>query len=184
MARFFLETIIPILIFIIILTSISLKYYKKCPAGSMMVIFNNKSDAFGSTIKIIKSGGAFVWPLGGSYVIFDLSPFSISIYIEKLHDKDGILLHLKAKILLAISSYESEVQNAIERISGLNKAQINELSIDLVSSHLRSFFAVISIDETKDREKITASLIEAIKVPLEDIGLRIMNLDIIEIKKV
>jgi flotillin len=186
MAMIRLITILLLLfLFVIILIAvIGLKYYVKCPAGSILIVFNNKSDAFGNTIKIIKSGGAYIWPFGGSYVIFDLSPFSIQLDLAKLHDKDGISLHLNAKILLAISSFENEVQNAIERISGLNKAQISELSTDLMASHTRTFFSSIQVEETKNREKITSTLVEALKVPIEDIGLKIINLDIIEIRQI
>jgi uncharacterized membrane protein YqiK len=173
-----------ILFLIILMTAVGLKYYVKCPAGSILIVFNNKSDSYGNSTKIIKSGGAYVWPFGGSYVIFDLSPFSIQLDLDKLHDKDGISLHLHSKILLAISSYESELQNAIERISGLNKAQISELSKDIISSHTRTFFNSIAMEETRSRETITNKLIESFKVPLEDIGLKIMNLDIIEIRRI
>jgi uncharacterized membrane protein YqiK len=183
MIRFIPIFVLLILLIIILITVIGLKYYVKCPAGSILIVFNNKSDSFGNSTKIIKSGGAYIWPFGGSYVVFDLSPFSIQLDINKLQDKDGLLLHLHAKILLAISSYESELQNAIERISGLNKVQISELSKDLISSHMRTFLTTIPMEDTRNRGIITNMLIEALKTPREDIGLRIMDLYIIEIAK-
>jgi len=184
MIRFIYELIVPILIFAIILVAFTLLLYKKCPAGSMLVIYNNNADAFGNNIKIIKSGGAFIWPFGSSAVIFDLSPFSVNIDMEKIYDKNGNSIYLKLKLLLSISTFETEVQNAVERLSGLSKNQINELSKDLISGHLRSFFINTMIEETREREKISQSMLETLKTPLEEVGLKIMNLDIIEVRKI
>jgi uncharacterized membrane protein YqiK len=180
----FIILLIIILISISILTSILLKFYKKCPPGCLLVVFNNRQDAYGSNFKIVKLGGAYVWPFGGSYVIFDLSPFTIRIDIEKLTDKQGKRYQINLKILLAMSSEESVVQNAIDWISGLSKEQINNLASDLISSLIRSFFAGFSGEEYKNREVLKLNLINVLTEQLEDIGLKIVNIDIVEVKQV
>jgi flotillin len=179
-----IDIIIVTLILFVLITVISMAFYKKCPPGSMMVLFHNKTDAFGNSYKIIKSGGAFIWPIGGSYVIFDLSPFSIDLVIERLTDKDEIPVYLKAKIMLSISSNENTIQNAIERISGLNKEQINEVCLNLIPGQLRALFAGISFDEIKTREKANSKIETWLKEPLENMGIVIINTDIIELKKI
>ena len=182
MVRAIIEIIMLLLIVIVILTAVALNYYKKCPAGSMLVVFNNKPDVFGSTVKIIKSGGAFVWPFGGSFVILDLSPFPVDIFFDKIIYKDGSLRNFKAKLILSISTYEEEVKNAIERISGLGREKVIELSRDIISGHLRSFFLGISKNEIVDHLILKNKIAEELEQPLEDIGLRIMNMDLMELQ--
>jgi uncharacterized membrane protein YqiK len=104
--------------------------------------------------------------------------------MARLADKDEIPIYFKSKIILTISSNENGVQNAIERISGLDKGQINELCIDLISSHLRNFFAGISYEEIKNRERASVKIEESLKEPLEKVGIVIINTDIIELKKI
>jgi uncharacterized membrane protein YqiK len=181
---FLIDIIVILLILFAVILAISMVFYKKCPPGSIMIIYTGKTDVYGNNLKIIKSGGAFIWPFGVWHVIFDLSPFSIIFELEKLHDKDDMLIYFKSKIILAISSNENELQNTIERISGLGKEQIKEICIDLISSQLRTFFSGVSYEELKIREKATIHITESLTEPLDKIGIKIINLDLIELKKV
>jgi uncharacterized membrane protein YqiK len=176
--------LIIILISIFIVITILSRFYKKCPPGCIIVVFNNNQDAYGSTYKIVKSGGAYVWPFGGSYVIFDLSPFNLKIDIEKLIDNQGKAYQLSLKAILSISSEENVLQKSIERISGLSKEKIDNIVSDLIISHIRSYFAGISGEEYKNRENFKLSLTSLLVEPLEEFGIKILNVDVVEVNEI
>jgi flotillin len=183
MIRIILIILILALIFVSVSTIILLNFYKKCPPGCMLVVFNNKADDFGSKLKIIKSGGAFVWPFGGSFAIFDLSPFLIELLNARLTDRDGIDRIMDAKYLMALSSQESIVERAVERFAGLPREQIVQIARDLISSHIRSWFNHHSEKEFSDREYLNSGIKEMLEDSLEKTGLNLMNVDIIDIRK-
>jgi uncharacterized membrane protein YqiK len=178
-----LIALIVIIVFSVILISLFLNFYKKCPPGSALVLINNKPDIYGSTIKILKSGGVFVWPFSGSFVIFDLSPFSLTINQEKLSDKQGRSIHLNMKILLAISDEERIMENAVKRFSGLSQEKINNIANEIICGQIRSFFAGYEGD-IKDRKGLQLNIINVLSEQMEAIGLKIMNVDVVEVKQV
>jgi uncharacterized membrane protein YqiK len=178
-----LIALIVIIVFSVILISLFLNFYKKCPPGSALVLINNKPDIYGSTIKIFKSGGVFVWPFSGSFVIFDLSPFSLTINHEKLLDKQGKYNHLNMKILLAISDEERIMENAVGRLSGLSQEKINSIANDIISGNIRSFFAGFE-GEIKNREALQLNIINVLREQMEAIGLKIINVDIVDVGQV
>lgn len=170
-----------VIIFFLII-SYFFKFYKKCPPGHIMVIYNNKSDVFGNTIKVIHSGGAFVWPTSGSFQLFNLTPFTIEQKMQNLLTHDQQKVDLELKVIAAISTREITLQNAVERISGLTHEQLKSLSSDLISSQIR--FAIISMKagEIKESAEFTALLSKLLEEEISKIGLKIINTDIKNIK--
>lgn len=149
----------------------------------MLIIFNTKPDLYGNRIKIIKSGAAFIIPALASYVIFDLSPFTININNGQFHDKEGSLIKINAKFILAISTDELVIEHAFERISGLPREQISNLAKELIESDLRSFISENTGLDKLQNNDFKNQLFQSIKEPLEDIGLMIMNVDLVEVKR-
>jgi flotillin len=183
MIRIVFIIILLVLILFLILIAIALRFYKKCPAGSVLIIFNNISDNYGNHIKIIKSGGAFVWPFGGSYKIIDLKPFSVNVCPENLINKNEKPYFFNAKFILSINPDENVLYKSLERISGLSREQLEQLSTDMISGQLRSLFYNLDVAELENRGKLDYQLFQSLLEPLDNLGLQLINLDIIEFRK-
>jgi len=182
MGRFYLIIIATLLILLLVIFFNMLKYYKKCPPGHVMVIINNRGDSFGNRLKFIYAGGAFVWPIFGGYQLFNLSPFTISSKLTQLLTADNNKLDIELKVILAVSSNEMLLENAVDRISGLPQEKITTLAEDILSSLIR--FTIISLKsgEIKQSTAFHEMLSNKIENEIGSIGLKLINLDIIDIK--
>jgi flotillin len=183
MVRILLISLVIFLILFIVLATLIIKYYKKCPPGFALVIFNSRADAWGNTIKVIKSGGAFIWPVGGSHILIDLSPFSLPVTIEKIYDNEAKAYSLKTKFMLAKSADENVLQRSFERYSGLSNDRLGEIVSDLSKGHIRTYFASLKQTEHSNMEELTKNLSKLLIEPIEDTGLNLLNIEILEIKK-
>jgi len=183
-----IRTVIIIILFALafsmIILALALKFYKKCPVGSILVIFNNISDNYGNKIKIIKSGGAFVWPFGGSYKIIDLKPFSINLIPENLLSKNEKRYQFNVKFILAINPDENVLYKSLERISGLSDEQLQQIALDMISGQLRTLFINMDDIEISNRSKVDYKIFQSLYEPLDNLGLQLLNLDIIELKQI
>ncbi len=183
MGRIYILATIIVLIALIIAISFIINSYKKCPPGHVLIINNNKPDNFGNLNKILFSGGAFVWPIVGSYQIFSLAPIPIIIKEDFLASSNQ-RVKLDIKINIGISTSETVLKDAIDRFSGLNIEQIKEIAEDIISGQLRKVTASVDTNELQDISAYANKITKEVSGELIEIGLKLINLDIKKIERI
>ncbi len=178
-----LVAVIGLLLFSLILWFFS--RYKKCPSDKIMVIYGRvgkNKDGSTRSAKCIHGGAAFIVPVVQAYEFLDLTPMSIPVDLKNALSRQNIRIDVPSRFTVGISTEPSVMQNAAERLLGLQLADIQELSKDIIFGQLRLIIATMDIEEINtDRDKFLEAVSRNVEVELKKIGLRLINVNLTDI---
>lgn len=159
--------------------------YKTCPSDKIMVIYGKiKPDGDGTyrSAKCIHGGAAFVWPFFQKYTYLDLTPLSISVDLKSALSKQNIRIDVPSIFTVGISTDPAVMQNAAERLLGLQMQQVSELAKDIIFGQLRLVIATMNIEEINtDRDKFLDAISRNVEGELKKVGLRLINVNVTDI---
>ena len=159
--------------------------YKKCPSDKIMVIYGSigkNGDGSNRSAKCIHGGAEFVIPVFQSYAYLDLTPISIQVDLKNALSKQNIRIDVPSRFTVGISTEPGIMQNAAERLLGLQLSEIQELSKDIIFGQLRLIIATMDIEEINtNRDKFLAAVSENVESELKKIGLRLINVNVTDI---
>jgi len=159
--------------------------YKKCPSDKIMVVYGSigkNKDGTNRSAKCIHGGAEFVIPVFQSYAYLDLTPISIQVDLKNALSRQNIRIDVPSRFTVGISTEPGVMQNAAERLLGLQLSEIQELSKDIIFGQLRLIIATMDIEEINtDRDKFLAAVSSNVETELKKIGLRLINVNVTDI---
>jgi len=139
--------------------------------------------AKGRTAHCIHGGAAFVWPIIQDYQMMDLTPVQIDIGLENALSKQNIRVSVPAVFTIGISTKEEIMISAAERLLGMNADTISKLSEEIIIGQMRLCVAQMDIEEINaDRDKFLKAIFDNVESELEKVGLRLINVNIKDIR--
>ena len=178
-----LVTVIALLAFSLVMWIFS--RYRKCPSDKILVIYGKvgkNADGTTRSSRCIHGGAAFVFPVLQSYRFLDLTPLSIQVDLRNALSKQNIRIDVPSSFTVGISTEPGVMQNAAERLLGLQLGQIQELAKDIIFGQLRLIIATMDIEEINtDRDKFLEAVSRNVEVELKKIGLRLINVNVTDI---
>lgn len=174
-----------VILVLIMIGLVVLVRYKKCPSDKIMVIYGkisaNKDGSYRSA-KCIHGGAALVLPFVQSYTYLDLTPLSISVDLKSALSKQNIRIDVPSIFTVGISTDPAVMQNAAERLLGLNLKEISDLAKDIIFGQLRLVIATMDIEEINtDRDKFLEAISRNVEGELKKLGLRLINVNVTDI---
>ena len=174
-----------VVLVLVMLMLVALVRYKKCPSDKIMVIYGkispNKDGTYRSA-KCIHGGAALVLPFVQSYTFLDLTPLSISVDLKSALSKQNIRIDVPSIFTVGISTDPAVMQNAAERLLGLELRQISDLAKDIIFGQLRLVIATMDIEEINtDRDKFLEAISRNVEGELKKRGLRLINVNVTDI---
>ena len=159
--------------------------YKKCPSDKILVIYGKvgkNKDGSSRSAKCIHGGAAFIVPVVQAYEFLDLTPLSIPVDLKNALSRQNIRIDVPSRFTVGISTEPSVMQNAAERLLGLQLPEIQELAKDIIFGQLRLIIATMDIEEINtDRDKFLEAVSRNVEVELKKIGLRLINVNLTDI---
>ncbi len=168
----------------VLVVSWFIKRYKRCPSDKILVVFGKvgKNASGDRTAKCIHGGAAFVWPIIQDFEFLDLTPIPINVDLRNALSKQNIRVNVPCRFMVGICPDDGIVQNAAERLLGLNLKTIHDLASDVIIGQLRQVIATMEIEEiNSDREKFAVNVSEAVGHELRKIGLQLINVNVTDI---
>jgi len=166
-------------VFFISLTAIAMRY-RRCPSDKILVVYGKVSG--GKSAHCHHGGAAFVWPVIQDYQYLDLTPLPIDIRLEGALSKQNIRVNTPSTFTVGISTEPGIMENAAERMLGLNLEHIKELAKDIIFGQMRVVIATMDIEEINaDRDKLIANISMGVEVELKKVGLRLINVNVQDI---
>lgn len=160
--------------------------YKRCPSDKLLVVYGRtgkSADGRASTAAVYHGGGAFVWPIIQDYKFLDLKPMVIEVDLKGALSKQNIRINVPSNFTIAISSEPKTMVNAAERLLGMSAADIANLAKDIIFGQLRLVIATMDIEEINtNRDKFLKAIQDNLENELDKIGLRLINVNITDIK--
>ena len=133
----------------------------------------------GGSSKCIHGGAAFVWPLFQDFQFLDLTPIPIDIKLEGALSKQNIRVTTPSTFTVGISTERGVMENAAERLLGLDLNQIRLLGQDIIFGQMRVVIATMDIESINaDRDLLIEKITAGVEVELTKIGLGLINVNI------
>ena len=168
------------LVIVILLISV-VSRYKRCPSDKILVIYGKVAK--GQTAHCIHGGAAFVWPVIQDYRMLDLTPIQIDIPLDNALSKQNIRVSVPAVFTIGISTKPEVMILAAERLLGINTDAIKELAAEIIVGQMRLVVAQMDIEEiNSNRDKFLDGIFKNVETELEKVGLRLINVNIKDIK--
>lgn len=177
-------TVVIVLVLVMLLLVVLVRY-KKCPSDKIMVIYGkispNKDGTYRSA-KCIHGGAAFIVPFVQAYTFLDLTPLAISVDLRSALSKQNIRIDVPSIFTVGISTDPAVMQNAAERLLGLQLKDISDLAKDIIFGQLRLIIATMNIEEINtDRDKFLEQVSRNVEGELKKVGLRLINVNVTDI---
>ena len=154
--------------------------YKRCPSNKIIVVYGKTGGT--KTAKCIHGGGTFIIPLIQDYGVLSLEPMTTDIDLRGALSKGNIRVAIPSTFTFAISTDETIMINAAERLLGLPRNEVIKQANDIIFGQLRLAIATLTIEEiNQDREKFLAQVNANVNTELKKIGLEIINVNIKDI---
>lgn len=175
--------VIAVAIVVLILSIVGiLSRYRKCGSNQILVIFG-KTGNDNRSAKCIQGGAAFIWPIIQGYDYMSLEPLQFDCDLKKALSSQNIRVDVPTTVTVAIDTNPDVMQNAAERLLGINTKGIEELVKDIVYGQLRTIVADLTIEELNaDRDKFLDKSKTMINTELAKLGLTLINMNITDIR--
>jgi len=172
---------IGLFIFVLLATIyIAVNRYKVAPSDKILVVYGRVKGK--SAAACYHGGGRIVWPLIQNYGWLHLSPMTIAIDLKHALSQENIRINVPSSFTIAISTEPSIMQNAAERLLGLEAPAIDKMAEEIIFGQLRLTVASLSIQEiNSDREAFLSRVTENVDTELHKIGLYLINVNITDI---
>jgi flotillin len=181
MSAYFLPVIALAVFFVFIVLVTFFRRYKRCPSDRVLVVYGKVGG--GDSAKCIHGGAAFIWPVFQDYAFMDLTPISIEVNLTNALSKQNIRVDVPSKFTVGISTETGVMENAAERLLGLQRNDVHSLAHDIIVGQMRLVVAMMDIEEINtNRDKFLLNVSHNVEVELKKIGLKLINVNITDIK--
>lgn len=129
--------------------------------------------------RLIKGGSAIRTPLLEKAFRMDLTNMIIELKVTNAYSKGGIPLKVDGVANIKIAGEEPTIHNAIERLLGKTRKEIEQFAKETLEGNLRGVLASLTPEQVnEDKIAFAKSLLEEAEDDLEKLGLILDNLQI------
>lgn len=154
--------------------------YKRCPSDKILVVYGKTQG--GRSSRCVHGGAAFVWPVIQDFQWLDLTPIPIDISLTGALSKQNIRVNTPSTFTVGISTETGVMENAAERLLGLNMQAIREQASDIIFGQMRVVIATMDIEEVNaNRDLLIEKITNGVEVELKKVGLKLINVNIKDI---
>lgn len=185
MAEYILILIAVAILFFFILVYSMFRRYKRCPSDRILVVYGKVGSSTEGirTAKCIHGGAAFIWPIIQDYSFLDLTPLSLEVNLTSALSKQNIRVDVPSRFTVGVSTEPAVMQNAAERLLGMQRQSIHDLAKDIILGQMRLVVAMMDIEEiNSNRDKFLANIASNVEAELNKIGLKMINVNVTDIK--
>ena len=133
--------------------------------------------------KLYHGGAAFVLPIIQSYDVLSMEPMQIDCKLTGALSSQNIRVDVPTTITVAISTNPEIMQNAAERLLGMDTESTENLITDIVYGQMRLIIAEMTIEKlNSDRDEFLDKARKNIDNELNKLGLYLLNINISDIR--
>ena len=169
-----------IVLLVLFLLTMLVRQYRRCPSNRILVVYGKVAGS--RAAKCMHGGGTFIVPLLQSYAYLNLEPMTIEIDLAAALSKKNIRVNVPSTFTIGISTAPDIMNNAAERLLGLNEAAVAAQARDIILGQMRLVIATLSIEEiNQDREKFLDLVNKNVSSEVNKIGLELINVNVRDI---
>ena len=156
--------------------------YYICQPSEILIFAGTKTrthDRQEVGYRLVKGGSSIRIPLMEETFRMDLTNMIIELKVTNAYSKGGIPLNVEGVANIKIAGEEPTIHNAIERLLGKSRKQIELLAKQTLEGNLRGVLASLTPEQVnEDKIAFAKSLLDEAEDDLEKLGLVLDNLQI------
>jgi flotillin len=156
-------------------------YYICQPSEVLIFAGSSQRSSDGRRVgyRLVKGGSSIRMPLLERTLKMDLTNMIIELRVSNAYSKGGIPLKVDGVANIKIAGEEPTIHNAIERLLGKNRKQIEQMAKETLEGNLRGVLASLTPEQVnEDKIAFAKSLLEEAEDDLERLGLVLDTLQI------
>ncbi|WP_088239738.1 flotillin family protein [Calothrix rhizosoleniae] len=157
-------------------------FYHICQPSEVLIFAGSRSqssDGRSVGYRLVKGGSSIQTPLLERTFRMDLSNMIIDLKVSNAYSKGGIPLKVDGVANIKIAGEEPTIHNAIERLLGKSRKQIEQLAKETLEGNLRGVLASLTPEQVnEDKIAFAKSLLDEAEDDLEKLGLVLDSLQI------
>ena len=157
-------------------------YYHICQPSEVLIFAGNSqksNDGVNFGYRLVKGGSSIRFPLLEEVFKMDLTNMIIELKVINAYSKGGVPLTVEGVANIKIAGEEPIIHNAIERLLGKKRKEIESLAKETLEGNLRGVLADLTPEEANgDQIKFAKKLLEEAEKDLQELGLILDSLQI------
>jgi flotillin len=156
--------------------------YYICQPSEVLIFAGSRSPVEGGTdvgYRLVKGGSSIRIPLLEDAFRMDLTNMIIELKVSNAYSKGGIPLTVEGVANIKIAGEEPTIHNAIERLLGKSRKEIEQLAKETLEGNLRGVLASLTPEQVNgDKLAFAKSLLDEAEDDLEKLGLVLDTLQV------
>jgi flotillin len=156
-------------------------YYICQPSEMLIFAGSSQTTSDGRQIgyRLVKGGSSLRIPLLEEALRMDLTNITIDLRVVNAYSKGGIPLTVEGVANIKVAGEEPTIHNAIERLLGKTRPEIEQLAKDTLEGNLRGILASLTPEQVnEDKMAFAKSLLDEAEDDLEQLGLVLDTLQV------
>lgn len=151
--------------------------------GSFLGSRNVHVDESGNKIKIIRGGGAFIFPVFQQSKPLSLLSSKLEVMTPEVYTEQGVPVMADGTAIIKIGGSISEIATAAEQFLGKAKEDRENEAKEVLEGHLRSILGSMTVEEIyKNRDKFSQEVQRVASQDLAKMGLVIVSFTIKDVR--
>ena len=156
--------------------------YYICQPSEVLIFAGGRRSLDGDRkigYRLVKGGSSIRVPLLEQAFRMDLTNMIIELKVANAYSKGGIPLTVEGVANIKVAGEEPTIHNAIERLLGKTRSQIEQLAKETLEGNLRGVLACLTPEQVNgDKLAFAKSLLEEAEDDLEKLGLILDTLQV------
>nr|WP_276203574.1 SPFH domain-containing protein [Paenibacillus fonticola] len=189
MPDFLLIPLIVIAVIIVLGLAFWARYKTVSPDEAMIVtgsFLGNKNisdDDTGRKIKIVRGGGAFIWPIFQKAEFMSLLSHKLDVMTPEVYTEQGVPVSADGVAIIKVGSSVEDVATAAEQFMGKPIESLKGEAQEVLEGHLRSILGSMTVEEVyRNRDKFAQEVQGVAARDLKKMGLQIVSFTIKDVR--
>jgi flotillin len=165
--------------------------YKKVGPNEVLIISGRRGTAIdpvtGEKVmrnyRIVKGGGAFIWPVLERVDDLSLEIMTIDVVTPKVYTVQGVPITVDGVAQVKIRGDDVSIATAAEQVLSKSQDEIRNVALQTLEGHLRAILGTLTVEEVyKDRDAFAARVQDVAAGDLANMGLSIVSFTIKDIR--
>lgn len=155
--------------------------YYICQPNEILIFAGGKQKTENRTLgyRLVKGGSSIRTPLLEKAMRMNLTNMIIELKVSNAYSKGGIPLHVDGVANIKIAGEEPTIHNAIEKLLGKPRKEIEKIAKETLEGNLRGVLASLTPEQVnEDKIAFAKSLLDEAEEDLEKLGLVLDTLQI------
>jgi len=151
--------------------------------GSMLGSKNTLVDDSGRKIKIVRGGGAFIWPIFQKAEFLSLLSHKLDVSTPEVYTEQGVPVLADGVAIIKIGGSTEDVATAAEQFMGKPTEALKGEAQEVLEGHLRAILGMMTVEEVyRNRDKFAQEVQGVAARDLKKMGLQIVSFTIKDVR--